>query len=331
MDAIKSYIDHMFRGLPKTGEVTKAQRELQQMCEDRYNELRADGVSEHEAVGRVITQFGDLDELADDLGIRSELDGIAGLGVEALDVSREEAERFLRTRKRAARLIAGGIFVIMLGVSNMILFSEIASEDEELNPISLVLFFLAAAIAVGMFIVSGMSLGRFDRYERHQLRLDAAAYQHYRDVREAEQGRYTASIVAGVLVMILAFGMAATGGILSDQGAGDGTMWLVGPMPLIISIGVGILVMAGMRRGSLNQLTLEGEYDPEVRKDNELIGKIAGPYWMLAVLVFLAWSFIGDAWERSWIMWPIAGVLFGLIAVTIQGFVSDRDKKGVGR
>ncbi|MDJ1370573.1 permease prefix domain 1-containing protein [Gulosibacter molinativorax] len=331
MDAINSYIDHMFRGLPKTDEVSRAQRELQQMCEDRYNELRAEGMSDNEAVGRVITQFGNLDELADDLGIRRELDGVDSSD-DAIDLSREEAERFLRVRGRGARLIALGIFVILLGVTQMIWFNA-GAESGNPNAISLVLFFIGIIIAVALFIVGGMSLNRYDRFEKHSLRLDESTLHHYREVRESEQGRYVASIVTGVTLIIIGFGVGAVTGLVFNQwGDGNAAEAWASVMPLIISIGVGVLVVGGMRRGSLDRLTSEGDYDPEKRKENDLIGRLAGPYWMLVLVVFLAWGFIGDAWDRSWIVWPISGVLFALIAVSVGSWFGSGDgRKAVRR
>ena len=40
---------------------------------------------------------------------------------------------------------------------------------------------------------------------------------------------------------------------------------------------------------------------------------IASIYWLAVTAGFLAWSFITSAWDRTWIVWPIAGVSFGLI------------------
>ena len=60
----------MFRNLPNTNEVLKAKAELLQMMEDKYTELRREGKSENEAVATVISEFGNLDELADSLGIK---------------------------------------------------------------------------------------------------------------------------------------------------------------------------------------------------------------------------------------------------------------------
>ena len=69
MNAIKNYLDNMFRNLPNTEEVRRAKAELLEMMEDKYEELIKEGKTENEAVGIVISEFGNLDELAETLGI----------------------------------------------------------------------------------------------------------------------------------------------------------------------------------------------------------------------------------------------------------------------
>ena len=46
--------------------------------------------------------------------------------------------------------------------------------------------------------------------------------------------------------------------------------------------------------------------------------KIAGIYWCVVTAIFLAWSFFGNAWGVSWVIWPVAGVLFGAIACAVR-------------
>ena len=72
METIKSYLETMFANMPNTPEVIRAKTELLGMMEDKYNELIQEGKSENEAVGTVISEFGNLDELADTLGINSQ-------------------------------------------------------------------------------------------------------------------------------------------------------------------------------------------------------------------------------------------------------------------
>ena len=69
METIRNYLNAMFAGLPDTPEVRRAYIELAAMMEDKYTELIEEGRSENEAIGTVIAEFGNLEELAQDLGI----------------------------------------------------------------------------------------------------------------------------------------------------------------------------------------------------------------------------------------------------------------------
>ena len=69
METIRNYLENMFRSLPNTAEVRRAKDELGQMMEDKYTELIEEGMTENAAIGTVISEFGNLDELSETLGI----------------------------------------------------------------------------------------------------------------------------------------------------------------------------------------------------------------------------------------------------------------------
>lgn len=50
----------------------------------------------------------------------------------------------------------------------------------------------------------------------------------------------------------------------------------------------------------------------------KIMNKSATLYWLIAVLLYLGYSFITNDWERSWIIWPIAGILYGIIEKIIS-------------
>ena len=79
METIRNYLETMFLKLPNTPEVYKAKNELWQMMEDKYNELIANGKTENEAIGTVIAEFGNLDELAEHRLPALHRDGLAPL------------------------------------------------------------------------------------------------------------------------------------------------------------------------------------------------------------------------------------------------------------
>ena len=45
---------------------------------------------------------------------------------------------------------------------------------------------------------------------------------------------------------------------------------------------------------------------------------IAGIYWTLVTAGYLAWSFWSGEWNRTWIIWPVAGVLFGAVMAIVS-------------
>ena len=69
MEAIREYLNNLFISLPETPEVLRAKAELLEMMEDKYEELIQEGKTEKEAIGTVISEFGNLEELAEELGI----------------------------------------------------------------------------------------------------------------------------------------------------------------------------------------------------------------------------------------------------------------------
>lgn len=73
MEAIREYLHNLFMSLPETPEVLRAKAALLEMMEDKYDELISQGKSEKEAVGTVISEFGNLEELAEELGIEDYL------------------------------------------------------------------------------------------------------------------------------------------------------------------------------------------------------------------------------------------------------------------
>ena len=62
------YLDGMFAAYPNTPEVTAARSDLQAMMQDKYDSLTSNGVSSNAAIGQVISEFGDLSEVAPLIG-----------------------------------------------------------------------------------------------------------------------------------------------------------------------------------------------------------------------------------------------------------------------
>ncbi len=77
-----------------------------------------------------------------------------------------------------------------------------------------------------------------------------------------------------------------------------------------ISVAVFFFVTSGMIWDSYEKLLQVGDYTPEEKETNRKIDFFPGVYWCIVTAIFLGISFYYNSWERSWIVWPVAGVLF---------------------
>lgn len=68
METIKNYLYNMFINLPDTAEIRKIKESLMSDMEEKYHELKNQGRSENEAIGIVISEFGNIEELVGELG-----------------------------------------------------------------------------------------------------------------------------------------------------------------------------------------------------------------------------------------------------------------------
>lgn len=92
----------------------------------------------------------------------------------------------------------------------------------------------------------------------------------------------------------------------------------------LVAAGVLLIVHASMIWGSYQILLEEGEYQraaKEEKRRNQLLSTV---YWAAVTAGYLTWSFLSSAWDKTWIVWPIAGVCFGLVLAVARAIRSRK-------
>jgi len=93
---------------------------------------------------------------------------------------------------------------------------------------------------------------------------------------------------------------------------------------LLAGVGVSCFIRTGIIWASYEKLLQEGEYTRESKERQPVSAAVYTAYWAIAAAVYLGYSFWSNDWERSWIIWVVAGVLFpAVIALTGLGKKSD--------
>ena len=200
MNAIRNYLDNMFRNLPNTEAVRRAKSELLQMMEDKYEELISEGKTENEAVGIVISEFGNLDELADSLGIS---EAVTENPVEDKPMlSMDRVKEYLSMINTKAILLPLGIALCIVSVVSPIL-SDIL--PDALDVIGAGGMFGIIAIAVGLFIFSGIKSKEYAEVKNKECSLSIEGAEYVRNERRGFKNSYGLMSSFGIGLCILSF------------------------------------------------------------------------------------------------------------------------------
>jgi hypothetical protein len=305
--------------------------------EEKYHALKQEGKSEHEAVGSVIANFGSIDEIASELGVeQSSFDP-----KHDLQLTGKEVEEYMSVVKTCGFWIGIGVWLILIGVGAFLLSIGFHEQPIDgglsLNPFGFVALFAFIAVSVVIFIVYGIKFSNYEHYMRKNIMLDASTREALVAENKAYIPRFAVLISLGVGLIILVVGVFAFSFISSDAGENIinisyktilSTELAVYLAILLFVVGFAVLLFttAGMRYAAYDILLNKGEYSNKTRARNakmeQIIGSVAAGFWPLVVAVYLVWSFAYDAWAISWLVWPVAGVLFGAFAGMIGAWMT---------
>ena len=82
---------------------------------------------------------------------------------------------------------------------------------------------------------------------------------------------------------------------------------------MIVVFGVFMIVRCSIVWDGFHMLLQEGEFTPARKVENRKNELLETVYWCSVIAIYLAYSFITGRWDRSWIVWPVAGVFSGAV------------------
>jgi hypothetical protein len=322
METIKSYLDNVFASLPKTAKVLELKNNMLSNMEDKYNELKRNGKSENEAIGIVISEFGNIDELIHELGVQN--DNTANS--QPL-VTTEEVEAYLNAKRILGIQIGIGVFVCILApalfillsvlVENGVIFTGIAG-DAAYVP-GLILLLVLIAIAVVIFIFSDMNFDRYKFMEAGVI-LPSGMKSELKKRYDSYNPTYYLCVIVGVCLCILSPTPIFISLFFNNETVEE---YSIPILLLIIAIAVFLFISSGTIRESYEKLLKIGDSAPK-KKEDKVIGAIAAIVWPLAVIIFLYYGIVYHLWHIAWIVFPIVGILFGMFSA-VYNIITNKE------
>lgn len=324
METIKSYLNNMFAGLPKTERMADLKNNILSNMEEKYNELKSQGKTENEAIGVVISEFGNIDELINELGIYKD-----GETKSLPVVTQDEVDSYLNVKRTMGIQIGIGVFLCIMAPAMLILLSGLADNGVIFNGLSgsaksmpgLIVLFLMITAAVGTFIYSGMNFERY-KYMELGVQLPNSIEANLKQKYNSFTPKFYLSIITGVCLIII----SPINLFIVALMYGDEQVIGVVIMLTIIAFSVFLFVYAGTIRESYERLLKVGDYTVKTKKEDKVIGAVASIVWPLAVIIYLCSGFIYGLWGTAWIVFPITGLLFGMFSAAFSIITGKNDQ-----
>ncbi|MDO4487460.1 MAG: helix-turn-helix transcriptional regulator [Eubacteriales bacterium] len=232
-------------------------------------------------------------------------------------VSMEEANEFLNIRKQVSPVIANAVSLCIMSPALVIILSAFSEANmygitEGISSgVGCTVLFIMIAIAVYMFITSGMKMNDSEKLEKESFETAYGVTGMVKEKKNAYEGYFTSRLAIGVCLCIVSVIPLVIAGAM---GASDFVCTLlVGVLLAVIATGVNMIIRVSMIRDSYTTLLQEEEYTKEEKQVKRRMDPVAGIYWCLVTAGYLGWSFYTMRWDFTWIVWPVAGVLYAAI------------------
>ena len=244
-------------------------------------------------------------------------------------VSLALANEFLEWRAKAAKDIAAGTLLCVVAVIPLILLAAAsqapgwAVSESLAAGVGLVLLLVFVAAAVALFISCGFKNTPFAFIDREPFETEYGVDGMVKERQKAYRPAYVKyNIIAACLCVLSPISLFA--GLVTEKELF--TVVMLAVTILLAGVGAAIFTLAGVRWASTQKLLKEGEYatrDPRKRRVKETVSTI---YWLTAAAVYLGWSFWTRDWETTWVVWPVAGLLFAAV-MCLCNLLLERDKE----
>lgn len=242
-------------------------------------------------------------------------------------VSLYETNTFLTLSKVCGRRIALAVSLCIVSPILLILLAGASEQgytpfrEDVAAALGLCALILLVAAAVAIFLLCGLKLAPYEYMEKEAIATEYGVAGIVETKKEAFAPSYRLGLVVGILLCVISVLPLFISMALEQEFL---TICAVCLMLLFIAIGVYLIVRVVCVWSSYQKLLEEEEYTREKKAENKRNDPFSSFYWCLVTALYLGISFFTNAWDRTWIIWPVAGVLFAAILAFKQMLTRSR-------
>ena len=239
-----------------------------------------------------------------------------------------EANEYLALRKKASVRMAAATFLCIVSVIPLLILGALAEipaygiSKNTASATGLIVLFLFIAAAVAVFLSCSIKNGPYAFLDKEPFDTEYGVTGMVSERQRQYKSTHTRCNMVGTMLCILSpvpifIGMAV--------GSDFSMILAVCATLLLAGIGAAVFIVTGLRWASMQKILQSGDYAPAEKKRNEREAALSAVYWTLATAAYLGWSFTTGDWKNTWIVWPVAGVLYAAVLNLYRLFTKNRE------
>lgn len=239
-------------------------------------------------------------------------------------VSLDEANNYMDTVRSVAAKQTLGIALCILSPTVLLALAGYSEQkggafEDMFAGLGVAVLLVFVAIGVMMIVSSAMKTSKFEHLEKETLELDYGVKGVVEKRRESFEDTHRRNIVVGIALCIVACVPLIVLGALKV--ADSVVVMSVSLLLVLVAVGVYRIVWAETIEETHKVLLQIEEYEPLEKKITNKIQWFPGAYWLTVVALYLAVSLATGAWDRTYVIWPVAALLFAAAKHLIRSIV----------
>lgn len=244
-------------------------------------------------------------------------------------LSLSQVQEYLTLRKQSSLKIAFATFLCvispipLIGLTTLSQYQRFHMTENLAVSLGLSFLIICITIAVILFCLCAFKVKKYEFLEKEDFSLENGVKEYTFKEKEEYQDRYHRYQIIGIVLCILS--VLPIFIFLNYEFLESIAVCI---LLFFVSIGCFFLVLAGTYQNALDKILQTGDYTPKQKKNNILKSKISTIYWLVVTAIFLYYTFGKNGngqMQYSWIIWAIAGVLFGVLMIVIDLINKRRD------
>lgn len=238
-------------------------------------------------------------------------------------VTMEEATDYLARARKNAPLMAIATFMCVISPVLLILLAGLSEQSAVgisegiAAGVGIGVLLALVAVAVAIFISCGARVSEYEFLEKTTFETEYGVAGMVSERRRAFEATYTRLNILGTVLCIFSIMPLIIAGCV--EASDMVCIGCVCVLFLIVAPACAAFVWGGVIIGSYRRLLEEGEFARDGKSRKGKMEAVSRIYWLSVTAIFLCsiWLPVGLK-EYSWIIWAVAGVLYGILVAIVN-------------